>query len=101
MKNHSQPLFNISNQDVAYQQQNIQEGRGKEATKECSEEALGGSFKVVTIPITPTYQYDPLMLLKHKYEDIKKKIDTAVNQSSIKWYLSLQVQFSKPNGETK
>ena len=98
MKNHSQPLFNSSG---AYQQHRKQEGRGEEPIKECSEEALGGSFKVVTIPITPTYRYDPLMLLKHKYEVIKKKINTATNQSSIKWYLSLQVQFSKPNGDTK
>ena len=98
MKNHSQPLFNSSG---AYQQHRKQEGRGEEPIKECSEEALGGSFKVVTIPITPTYRYDPLMLLKHKYEVIKKKINTATNQSSIKWYLSLQVQFSKPKGDTK
>ena len=98
MKNHSQPLFNSSG---AYQQHRKQEGRGEEPIKECSEEALGGSFKVVTIPFTPTYRYDPLMLLKHKYEVIKKKINTATNQSSIKWYLSLQVQFSKPNGDTK
>ena len=99
MKNHSQPLFNCNNQSDAYQQHHMQEGRGTEAAKECSEEALGGSFKVVTIPLAQTYQYDPLMLLKHKYEDIKKKINTATNQSSIKWYLSLQVQFSKPKGE--
>ena len=97
MKNHSQPLFNSSG---AYQH-HTQEGRGTEAAKECSEEALVGSFKVVTIPLAQTYQYDPLMLLKHKYEDIKKKINTATNQSSIKWYLSLQVQFSKPKGDTK
>ena len=66
-----------------YQQHHIQEGRGEESTRKCSEEALGGSFKVVTIPITPSYQYDPLMLLKHKYEDIKNEINTATNQSSI------------------
>ena len=95
LTNHSQPLFNSSD---AYQQHHTQEGRGAEAAKECSEEALGGSCKVVTIPIAQTYQYDSLMLLKHKYEDIKKKINTATNQSSIKWYLSLQVQFSKPKG---
>ena len=92
-------MFNCNHQNDAYQQHHIQEGRGEESTRKCSEEALGGSFKVVTIPITPSSQYDPLMLLKHKYEDIKNKINTATNQSSIKWYLSLQVQFSKPKGE--
>ena len=99
IKNHSQPMFNCNHQNDAYQQHHIQEGRGEESTRKCSEEALGGSFKVVTIPITPSYQYNPLMLLKHKYEDIKNKINTVTNQSSIKWYLSLQVQFSKPKGE--
>ena len=92
-------MFKCNHQNDAYQQHHIQEGRGEESTRKCSEKALGGSFKVVTIPITPSYQYDPLMLLKHKYEDIKNKINTATNQSSIKWYLSLQVQFSKPKGE--
>ena len=67
IKNHSQPMFNCNHQNDAYQQHHIQEGRGEESTRKCSEEALGGSFKVVTIPITPSYQYYPLMLLKHKY----------------------------------
>ena len=99
MKNHSQPMFNCNNQSDAHQQHHIQKGRGDEPTKECSEEALGGSFKVVTIPITPTYQYDPLMLLKNKYDVIKGKINNPLKQYGIKWYLSLQVQFTKPKGE--
>lgn len=69
-------------------------------TEDCSEEALGGTFKVISIPAEGLNKLDPMMLLKHQYDVIKKKLEKAVIQGGVKWYLSIQVQFSKPKGET-
>ena len=95
MKNHTQHTqVGMGNQQPASEIKSPQTEQ-----EECTE-ALGGSFKVVTIPATPSYRFDPLMLLKHKYDDIKRKIKTAVTQHSMKWYLSIQIYFSKPKRET-
>ncbi|XP_033753110.1 uncharacterized protein LOC117336607 [Pecten maximus] len=67
---------------------------------ECSEKALGGTFKVVTLPVEGIGRLDPMVLLKHQHDVIKKKLERAIVHGGLKWYLSIQVQFSKPRGET-
>ncbi|XP_069134583.1 uncharacterized protein [Argopecten irradians] len=66
----------------------------------CSEEALGGTFKVVAIPAESQAKLDTTTFIQQQYDPIKKIIEQAVVGGGVKWYLSIQVQLSKPKGET-
>ncbi|XP_033761654.1 uncharacterized protein LOC117343421 [Pecten maximus] len=74
-------------------------GKDKSTDEEDCSEALGGAFKVITLSVEEIVKFDPMSLLKQKYDDIKRKLDRAVVEGGVKWYLSIQVQFSKPKGE--
>ena len=61
------------------------------------EQALNGTFKKFKRQPSATVKYDPMAFLQDQYEYINNLISHHLEQSPLKWYISMKVKFIRNN----